>query len=135
MPLQEIKGITLKGLLAILEVTTMDGLYNVTIEYLGLKKQDKFTESTICLGKDGAFLVMDSEGKSIRFVANNCKVEQIAAHVIIINGYTDKPRHMTAYCIYANARLDRQEEAAIAAWNTRANEKAHSCRVSEAKEA
>ena len=81
----------------------MDRLYNVTIEYLGLKKQDRFTQSTICLGKDGAFLVMDSEGKAVRFVANDCKVEQIAAHVIIVHGFTDKPRHITAYCIYANA--------------------------------
>ena len=81
----------------------MDRLYNVTIEYLGLKKLDKFPQSTICLGKDGAFLVMDAEGKALRFVANNCKVEQIAAHVIIVHGYTDKPRHITAYCVYANA--------------------------------
>ena len=80
----------------------MNRLYNVTIQYLGIKKQDKFLESTICLGKDGEFLVMDSEGKTVRFVANNCKVEQIAAHVIIVHGFTDKPRHMTAFCIYAN---------------------------------
>jgi hypothetical protein len=83
----------------------MSWLYNVTIEYLGFKKQDKFPMSTICLGKDGAFLVMDAEGKSVRFAANDCKVEQIAAHVIIIRGYTDKQRHITAYCIYANAAL------------------------------
>ena len=81
----------------------MDRLYNVTIEYLGLKKHDKFPLSTICLGKDGAFLVMDAQGKTVRFVAKNCKVEQIAAHVIILHGYTDKPRHITAYCVYANA--------------------------------
>lgn len=81
----------------------MDRLYNVTLEYLGIKKQDKFELSTICLGKDGAFLVMDSEGKTVRFVANDCKVLQIAAHVIILRGYTDKPRNITAYCIYANA--------------------------------
>ena len=86
----------------------MDKLYNVTIEYLGLKKQDRFALSTICLGKDGAFLVMDSEGKTVRFAANNCKVEQIAAHVIIVHGFTDKPRHITAYCIYANAAAHRQ---------------------------
>ena len=78
----------------------MDRLYNVSIEYLGRKTVDKFPQSTICLGKDGAFLVMDSEGKGVRFVANNCKVEQIAAHVIIVRGFTDKPRHITAYCIY-----------------------------------
>jgi hypothetical protein len=77
-------------------------LYNVTIEYLGIKKRDQFPQSTICLGKDGKFLVMDAEGKSVRFAANNCKVEQIAAHVIIVRGYTDKPRHVTAYCVYAN---------------------------------
>lgn len=82
----------------------MDRIYNVTIEYLGRKKQDKFPGATICLGRDGAFLVMDLEGKTIRFAANNCKVEQIAANVIIVQGYTDKPRHMTAYCIYANSR-------------------------------
>lgn len=81
----------------------MDRLYNVTIEYLGLKKQDKFPQSTICLGKDGAFLVMDEEGNGVRFVAQDCRVEQIAAHVIIVRGYTDKPRHVTAYCIYANS--------------------------------
>jgi len=81
----------------------MDRLYNVTIEYLGRKKQDKFPLSTICLGKDGAFLVMDSEGSAVRFVANDCKVKQIAAHVIILGGYTDKPQHVTAYCVYANA--------------------------------
>lgn len=80
----------------------MDRLYNVTIEYLGIKKQDKFPKSTICLGKDGAFLVMDADGNGIRFAATNCKVEQIAAHVIILRGYTDKPRHITAYCVYAN---------------------------------
>lgn len=77
-------------------------LFNVTIECLGLKKKDKFPASTICLGKDGAFLVMDAEGKSIRFSANNCKVEEIAAHVIILSGYTDKPRHIKAYCVYSN---------------------------------
>lgn len=80
----------------------MDRLYNVTIEYFGIKKQDKFPKSTICLGKDGAFLVMDAQGETVRFVANNCKVEQIAAHVIILRGYTDKPRYITAYCVYAN---------------------------------
>jgi hypothetical protein len=78
-------------------------LYNVTIEYLGIKKQDKFPMSTICLGKDGAFLVMDAEGKNVRCVAADCRVEQIAANVVILRGYTDAPRHITAYCIYANA--------------------------------
>ena len=82
----------------------MDRLYNVTIEYLGLKKQDKCPQSTICLGKDCAFLVMDGEGKSVRFVAKDCKVEQIAAHVIILRGYTDKPRHITVHCVYTNER-------------------------------
>ena len=81
----------------------MDRLYNVTIEYLGRKRKDKFTLSTICLGKDGSFLVMDSDGQNVRFVANDCNVEQIAAHVIILRGYTDKPQHVTAYCVYANA--------------------------------
>ena len=81
----------------------MNRLYQVTIEYLGIKKQDKFPQSTICLGNDGAFLVMDSECNGVRFAAHDCKVEQIAAHVIIIRGFTDKPRHMTAYCVYANA--------------------------------
>ena len=84
----------------------MNRLYNVTIEYLGLKKQDKFLKSTICLGEDGAFLVMDSEGKGVRFAAKDCKVEQIAAHVIVVKGYTDKPRHITAYCIYANDQVE-----------------------------
>lgn len=84
----------------------MNRLYNVTIEYLGLKKQDKFQISTICLGKDGSFLVMDSEGKTVRFAANNSKVEQIAAHVIIVHGFTETPRHMTAYCIYANEKAE-----------------------------
>lgn len=87
----------------------MNRLYNVTIEYLGLKKQDKFPQSTICLGKDGAFLVMDDEGNGVRFVAQDCRVEQIAAHVIIIRGYTDRPRSITAYCVYANA--ERQGRA------------------------
>jgi hypothetical protein len=84
----------------------MDRLYNVTIEYLGIKKQDRFDLSTICLGKDGAFLVMNCEGNAVHFVANNCKVTEIAAHVIIIRGYTEKPRHMTAYCVYANTALE-----------------------------
>ena len=80
-------------------------LYNVTVEYLGRKKRDKFPKSTICLGKDGTFLVMDADGKTVSFIANNCKVEQILADVIILRGYryTDKPRHITAYCTYANA--------------------------------
>lgn len=82
----------------------MDRLYNVTIEYFGLKKQDKFPESTICLGRDGTFLVMDGNGQAIQFVAKGCKVEQIAAHVIVLLGYTDTPRHITAYCVYANTR-------------------------------
>jgi len=81
---------------------SMDRLYNVTIEHLGRKRPDKFPLSTICLGKDGAFLVMDEEGKIIRFVANDCRVEQIAAHVIIIRGYTDQPRHVTVFCAYSN---------------------------------
>jgi hypothetical protein len=93
-------------MLAILEAMTMDRLYNVTIEYLGIKKQDRFDLSTICLGKDGAFLVMNCEGNAVHFVANNCKVTEIAAHVIIIRGYTEKPRHMTAYCVYANTALE-----------------------------
>jgi hypothetical protein len=76
-------------------------LYNVNVEYTGRKKVDNLPMSTICLGKDGAFLVMDSEGKGVRFEAKNCKVEQIAAHVIIICGYTEQPRHITAYCMYA----------------------------------
>lgn len=80
----------------------MDRLYNVAIEYIGAKKQHRFPQSTICLGKDGAFLVMDADGKGVRFAAKDCRVEQIAAHVIIVRGYTDKPRHVTAYCIYAN---------------------------------
>jgi len=83
----------------------MDRHYNVTIEYLGLKKRDEFPQSTICLGKDGAFLVMDADGRKVRFEAKDCKVEQIAAHVIILRGYTDKPRHITAYCLYANNPL------------------------------
>ena len=82
----------------------MDRLYNVTVEYLGIKRQDMFPLSKICLGKDGVFLVMDADGKGIRFDAKDCKVEQIAAHVIIIRGYTEKPRHITAYCIYANVK-------------------------------
>lgn len=80
----------------------MNRLYNVTIEYLGKKSMDKFPQSSICLGKDGTFLIMDSDGKSILFSANNCKVEQIAAHVVILRGFTDKPRHITAYCMYTN---------------------------------
>lgn len=80
----------------------MNGLYNVTIEYLGRKKQDKFPLSTISLGQDGAFLVMDEDGQKIRFDASRCRVEQIAAHVIIISGFTTKPQHITAYCVYSN---------------------------------
>ena len=83
---------------------SMDRLYNVTIEHLGRKRPDKFPLSTICLGKDGAFLVMDEEGKIIRFVANDCRVEQIAAHVIIIRGYTNQPRHVTVFCAYSNSK-------------------------------
>jgi hypothetical protein len=89
-------------LLAILEAMTMDRLYNVTIEYLGSKKLYKFPQSTICLGKEGELLVMDSEGKRIRFDAKDCRVEQIAAHVIIIRGYTERPRSIRAYCVYVN---------------------------------
>ena len=85
-------------------MNNMDRIYNVTIEHLGRKKQNKFPLSTICLGKDGAFLVMDADGRKVRFAAKDCKVEQIAAHVIILRGYTDKPQHVTAYCVYANAR-------------------------------
>jgi hypothetical protein len=82
----------------------MDRLYNVAIEYLGIKKQDRFELSTICLGKDGSFLVMDSEGKYVRFVAEDCKVTEISAHVIILRGYTRRPRSITAYCMYAEQR-------------------------------
>lgn len=88
----------------------MDRLYNVTIEYTGLKRQDKFPQSTICLGKDGDLLVMDADGERIRFVAGNCRVEQIAAHVIIIHGFTDKPRHITAYCVYADNKTGPSKE-------------------------
>ena len=87
----------------------MDRLYNVSIEYLGVKKQDRFPQSTICLGKEGAFLVMDSEGQNVRFVASDCKVEQIAAHVIIIRGFTDNPRHVTAFCRYSNDRNEARK--------------------------
>jgi len=88
----------------------MDRMYNVTIEYLDTKRQHKFPLSTICLGKDGSFLVMDSEGQNVRFVANDCRVEQIAAHVIILRGYTDKPQHVTAYCVYSNVKHDISAE-------------------------
>ena len=81
----------------------MNRLYNVTIEYLGVKRKDKFPLSTICLGQDGDFLVGDSEGKNVRFVANGCKVDMIGAHVIVIRGFTDKPQHITAYCMYAES--------------------------------
>jgi len=87
----------------------MDRIYNVTIEHLGRKKQNKFPLSTICLGKDGVFLVMDAKGNNVRFVAKDCKVEQIAAHVIILRGYTDKPQHVTAYCVYANRENDMSD--------------------------
>ena len=93
----------------------MNRLYNVTIEYLGMKKQDKFPASTICLGKDGAFLVMDGDGQSVRFVAKDCRVEQIAANVIITRGYTDKPRHITAYCVYANIPIHVKADSATRA--------------------
>ena len=79
----------------------IDRLYNVRIEYTGTKRVDTFKGSTICLGKEGDFLVMDSEGYTTRFMANNCRVEQIAAHVIVVTGFTDRPRHITAYCVYA----------------------------------
>lgn len=78
----------------------MSRLYNVTVEYLGKKKADKFQKSTICLDKNGDFLVMDCEGKAIRFKANNCKVDEIAAEVVIIRGFTDKPSHIAAFCMY-----------------------------------
>jgi hypothetical protein len=80
----------------------MDRLFNVAIEYLGRKKMDVFNQSCICLGTNGDFLVMDSAGKRIRFGAKNCRVIEIAAHVIVVEGYTDKPRHITAYCVYPN---------------------------------
>ena len=82
----------------------MNRLYNVTIEHLGRKRTDKFPASTICMGKDGAFLVMDANGTQVRFAANHCRVEEIAAHVVIVTGFTDRPRHITAYCIYADNR-------------------------------
>lgn len=44
---------------------------------------------------------MDAKGNNVRFSAKDCKVKEIAAHVIIIQGYTDKPRHITAYCMYS----------------------------------
>lgn len=78
-----------------------DRLYDVMIEYLGIKKKDNFPMSTICLGKEGDFMVMDAEGKTCRFVAYSCKVEQIAARVIILSGFTLKPRHIKAYCVYS----------------------------------
>jgi hypothetical protein len=80
----------------------MNRRYNVTIEYMGRERHDKFPMSTICLGRDGVFLVMDSEGKTVRFVARDCRVDQIAANVIILLGYTDKPQHITAYCVYTD---------------------------------
>ena len=81
---------------------TPSRLFDVRIEYLGRKKFDTFERSTICLGREGDFMVMDSEGMTVRFIAHSCRVEQIAAHVIIITGFTDHPRHITAYCVYAN---------------------------------
>jgi len=89
----------------------MDRLYDVSIKVLGRKKQDKFLRSTICLGKDGYFLVMDSKGQGVRFVARDCKVEQIAAHVIVIRGYTDTPRHVTVYCVYSNENCNSEERS------------------------
>jgi len=80
---------------------TINRLYNVTIKYTGTKKVDKLSQSAICLTKDGVFLVMDSDGNRIRFAANNCKVDQIAANLITVHGFTDRPLHITAYCIYA----------------------------------
>ena len=79
-----------------------DRLYDVTIEFLGMKKKDTFKNAAICLGKEGEFMVMDATGSRLSFMAECCKVEQIAAHVIIIKGFTQglKPKHITAYCVY-----------------------------------
>ena len=90
---------------------TMNRIYDVTIEFLGLKKQDTFPMSTICLSKDGTFLVMDSDGNRDRFMAKDCRVEQIAVNVIVVRGYTDKPSHITVYCIYANAPVVGRERS------------------------
>lgn len=89
---------------------TPSRLFDVRIEYLGRKKFDTFELSTICLGREGDFMVMDSEGMRVLFMARSCRVEQIAAHVIIIHGFTDYPRHITAYCVYANAKHEGQDE-------------------------
>ena len=81
----------------------MSRLYDVTIECLGLKKKHILNKSTISLSTGGTFLIMDERGVDIRFAAYDCKVEQIAAHVIVIRGYTDKPQHVTFYCAYNDA--------------------------------
>jgi len=81
----------------------MSVTYNVVIERLGRKKKDRFSLATICLNKDGTFLVMDSEGKKILFMAENGKVEEIAAEVIVVRGYTTTPCcSITAYCVYSS---------------------------------
>jgi hypothetical protein len=84
--------------------------YNVTIEYFGKKKTDKYPDSVICLGRDGSFLVLDASGDGIRFEAARCRVDQISANAIFISGFTDKPQYITAYCIYADNALSNNIE-------------------------
>lgn len=74
--------------------------YDITIEYTGLKKTETFRNVTFTLSSTGFLTVMDRDGNRILFCAQDCKVKEIAAYVIIITGYTAKPRHFTAYCVY-----------------------------------
>ncbi len=72
--------------------------YNVTIKPLGRKEQS-FGLSTIYLDQHGSFGVMDAEGKAIRYTLTRARVEEIAAHVVHISGFTHKPEFVDVWCV------------------------------------
>ena len=76
--------------------------YNVTIKPLGRKEQ-RFGLSTIYLDKNGNFGVMDAEGKDIRYTLVRARVEEIAAHVIHISGFTHRPEFVNVFCVKDDA--------------------------------
>jgi len=83
----------------------MSRLYNITVDFVGFENPIKFKNSTICLSKDGDFLAMNSEEKTVVFAGFDCRVIEIAAEVITIGGYTTAPcRYFSAYCLYAKGK-------------------------------
>jgi hypothetical protein len=72
--------------------------YNITIKPLG-RKEHNLGLSRIYLDKHGNFGAMDEDGTGIRYTLVRARVEEIAAHVIHISGFTHRPEFVDVFCV------------------------------------